>query len=216
MRKEILTHKILPIISVFILSLFILCTSCFAANNEFVVDYNYVTDSKATIIIDDSILSQYNYYCFCVYKANGSEAICEVFLSNEPLNFEFSDTVNETKLYGCFDFLRLYGSSSDLLFDFSNTHQSFTNQDFSSNGYSFNHSYDLVYSSYDIYDLSGNLVFQGAPQEVAKVELMKATQVEEIPQQILGVVKIMVPIFLAIFGVLLVLYLIKSKNLLHL
>lgn len=64
-----------------------------------------------------------------------------------------------------------------------------------------------------------NVVFQVAPQtpeEVDKVELMKPTQVQEIPQQIVAVVMIVLPIFLGIFGVLLVLYLIKSKNLLQL
>ena len=72
--------------------------------------------------------------------------------------------------------------------------------------------------NFDIKDAEGNVVFPKAPpqEEVPTVELMKATQVEEIPQQIVKIVMIVLPVFLAIFGTLLVLYLIKSKNLLHL
>ena len=90
------------------------------------------------------------------------------------------------------------------------------------------------YGDCAVFDNNGNEVFQGAPQgqeggitnpanpveEITtpgvQVELMKPTQVEEILPQIIAVVEIVLPIFLGIFGVLLVLYLIKSKNLLHL
>lgn len=79
---------------------------------------------------------------------------------------------------------------------------------------------NIIFSTFDICDsTSGNVVFHVAPQaqgEVVQVELMKPTQVQEIPQQIVAVVMIVLPIFLGIFGVLLVLYLIKSKNLLQL
>lgn len=78
----------------------------------------------------------------------------------------------------------------------------------------------IDYGNHDICNSSTNeVVFQGAPQAqegAVQVELMKPTQVQEIPQQILAVVMIVLPIFLGIFGVLLVLYLIKSKNLLQL
>ncbi len=72
------------------------------------------------------------------------------------------------------------------------------------------------FSNYDICDTEGNVVFPAPPQTVEAVELMKETQVEEIPQQIVAILKIIIPIFLAIFGTLLLLYLIKSKNLLNL
>ena len=81
--------------------------------------------------------------------------------------------------------------------------------------------WSIVYSTSDVYsyDDKSTVVFQVAPQaqgEAVQVELMKPTQVQEIPQQIVAVVMIVLPIFLGIFGVLLVLYLIKSKNLLQL
>lgn len=79
-------------------------------------------------------------------------------------------------------------------------------------------SFDL-FADYTVFDYNREVVFQEAPQtqgELSKVELMKPTQVQEIPQQIVAVVMIVLPIFLGIFGVLLVLYLIRSKNLLQL
>ena len=89
-----------------------------------------------------------------------------------------------------------------------------------------------VFTTKNIVNENGDVVFQGAPQEqeeitnptqeeeitnpVVQVELMKPTQVQEILPQIMAVVGIVLPMLLTIFGVLLVLYLIKSKNLLHL
>lgn len=72
-----------------------------------------------------------------------------------------------------------------------------------------------VYSTHDIHDLEGNVVFTGAPQR-DRVELVKAIQVEEIPQQMVGILEIVLIPCLIIFGTLLVLYLIRSKNLLNL
>ena len=74
---------------------------------------------------------------------------------------------------------------------------------------------DLVlYSTVDLYDLDDNLVFQKAPQVV--VEPMKIAQVGEIPQEVIKIVQMIIPACLLIFGTLLVVYLIKSKNLLQL
>ena len=60
------------------------------------------------------------------------------------------------------------------------------------------------------------LFFQGTPQVISQVATMEITQVEALPMAIIQIVEIILPVFLIVFGVLLVLYLIKSKNLLHL
>lgn len=74
----------------------------------------------------------------------------------------------------------------------------------------------IVYSNYDIYNKdSGELVFQKAPL-AQMVEPMKVGKVEELPTLIIQIVEMIIPAFLIIFGTLLVLYLIKSKNLLQL
>lgn len=77
-----------------------------------------------------------------------------------------------------------------------------------------------IYSTFNIYvydesssDLKGDLLFQGAP---VTVEPMEMKQVEEILPGMWEIIRTILPVCLVIFGVLLVLFLIKSKNLLHL
>lgn len=74
---------------------------------------------------------------------------------------------------------------------------------------------DLLYSNCDILvEGTDKVVFQGAPR--AQVEpLMEITQVEEIQPVVAKIVDLVLPACLIIFGTLLVLYLIKSKNLLQ-
>lgn len=75
---------------------------------------------------------------------------------------------------------------------------------------------NLIYANHDVLNEEGEVVFQGAPLPPQVVEPMKIQQVEEIPQEVIKIVKMIIPTFLMIFGTLLVLYLIKSKNLLSL
>lgn len=75
----------------------------------------------------------------------------------------------------------------------------------------------LLQTTVDIQDISsGEVVFPQTPLPTQVVKPAEVTKVEEIPEMILEILGMMIPIFLTIFGVLLVLYLIKSKNLLHL
>ena len=62
---------------------------------------------------------------------------------------------------------------------------------------------------------SDKVFFQGPPKG-EELTLMNPMQVEEIPSLITQVIMIILPITLTIFGTLLVVFLIKSKNLLHL
>ena len=71
--------------------------------------------------------------------------------------------------------------------------------------------FDMCYG--DTIIVSKNIDFFQIPPQVVMMEI---TQVEELPTAIIQIVQIILPVFLVIFGVLLVLYLIKSKNLLHL
>lgn len=75
----------------------------------------------------------------------------------------------------------------------------------------------IVDCNLDIYEGKDNtVVFQAPPQKVEGITIPAIQTAKEIPQRIVETVKIILPIFLAIFGVLLFLSLIKSKNLLHL
>ena len=83
------------------------------------------------------------------------------------------------------------------------------------------------YSTKDIYSCTGDgvsgflstgtVVFTGAPLPIQGVELMKEIQAPEgILPAIMKIVEMILPVCLIIFGTLLVVYLIKSKNLLQL
>lgn len=73
----------------------------------------------------------------------------------------------------------------------------------------------FMFSNYAVLDSDGKTVFQGAPQNQVE-PLKEITQVEEIQPVVAKIVGLVLPACLAIFGVLLVLYLIVSKNLLQL
>ena len=68
----------------------------------------------------------------------------------------------------------------------------------------------LVYASDDLYDTDGNVVFQKARQELAGVTIPAIQSAEEIPQAIVKMMKIVIPVGLVILGIGLVIYLIKS------
>ena len=62
-----------------------------------------------------------------------------------------------------------------------------------------------------IFDMDGNVVFQGASQEeLAGVTIPAIQSAEEIPQAIIKAMKVVIPVGLVILGIGLVIYLIKS------
>ena len=94
-----------------------------------------------------------------------------------------------------------YGSTMYTYHLIDNNWKSFgTNNEF--NFYFDTYSY---YTSNDIYDTSGELVFQGAPAQVVKIPGIQ--QVEEIPQVMEQVLRILIPIGLIVFLIGLVIYL---------
>ena len=105
-------------------------------------------------------------------------------------------------------------------YTFKNNSWVFDN-DFGSNdrvtelGFPLNERDVFMFSNYVVLDSNGKTVFQVAPQ--AQVEpLAEITQVEEIQPVVAKIVGLVLPACLTIFGTLLVLFLIKSKNLLQL
>ena len=231
MIRKIFTHKFLPVIAVFMLVLFTLTTSCFAGNIEL--------DNNQNLIIPDEYLSKkYVFFNFSECFGTGNSGLRSVFFyASDYCDFTISNSEREyisaRSFYQTLNTLSLSDNASSSFsysyfanvfngnnFDFDltgdiveNSNSSFTFRCFDGDNVNLTNYY---YSNFDVLDSSGNVVFQKAPQETFQVELMKPTQVEEIPAQIVGIVKIVLPIFLTIFGVLLVLYLIKSKNLLQL
>lgn len=233
-KNYLLTHKILPILSVFILVSFLLCTSSFGAeSSNSLTFYNEYIDKDVTLEFDN--IFNYDYF-YITYNSNGSYDMYHIICSDNPISYELRETGGVFWCHsGVTTWYELYPSNHSKgngLLNSSNSdlklYQSFNSDSYEY--YSGGLFHDLVFSNFDVYTydyankcFTDNLVFQAAPsetetptQETQAVELVKAIQVQEIPQQIAGILKIVLPIFLAIFGVLLVLYLIKSKNLLHL
>lgn len=211
MKNNFLTHKFLPVLSLFLLVLFLLCSSSFASDTY---TYTYVKDDITYNFYNLPVdISTYEYVFYNNFNNN-------IYFSHEKIYI--SGNYDSTRYYiKCSsDWYCFYGMDGGSIQDGVCNNYFVTNKflSYSSSTEDQLTKDEIVFSTYDICDKSGNVVFQGAPQveEAPKVELMKATQVEEIPQQIAGILGIALPIFLTIFGILLVLYLIKSKNLLHL
>jgi len=59
----------------------------------------------------------------------------------------------------------------------------------------------FIYSNTDIKDIDGNVFFQPTPQLVGEVTIPEITQVEEIPQVVSKVLEMIIPIGLTIFGI---------------
>lgn len=232
MQNHFFTHKFLPIIGLFLLVAFSLCTSCFAYDSSNLPDFsNLVSDNDNYVIT----YSSSDGYRLIVVPSTANLYYCGQYVFNGGT---YISSVNSTLLsWQQNSYFLSYECTSDIeFFSYKIVDNVWTRTSISSSspynsiyiGKEFDESTGFIFSTIDLKtppntfgypsSLSDRLVFQIAPQveEVPKVELMKATQVEEIPQQIVAIVTIVLPIFLAIFGVLLVLYLIKSKNLLQL
>lgn len=71
---------------------------------------------------------------------------------------------------------------------------------------------NVYYTNVPVYNTDGDLVFQVAPVTVE----LEMKQVEEILPKMWEIATLIIPVCLIVFGTLLIVYLIKSKNLLHL
>ena len=69
---------------------------------------------------------------------------------------------------------------------------------------------NIFFSNTNVKDKDGNVVFQGASQELAGVTIPAIQSVEEIPQAIVKTMKIVIPVGLVVLGIGLIIYLIKS------
>lgn len=215
--KNILKNKLLLIMFLFFTFVVGILNFSLCSSQEYDAYYKAQTTgwkfSNINISFEDNedsfVIENNSSGCIRIYYFDSSKYSLINYTTNSNtvfLKYKNSDKVAE----GCLryaSYSRIYDSDNKLYIsgDLIDTG--------TCSGFSFSRHF---FCTSDILNENGETVFQGAPQEVPQVELMKATQVEEIPQQIAGILAIVLPIFLAIFGVLLVLYLIKSKNLLQL
>lgn len=233
--KEIFKNKFFIIGLFFIITIFF-CNSCVNASddNETITFYSEDFEQDLTVTLPSGLGTNYNNYIILTRLYNDDSdtryRIYYIFSNSDFIYYPYNNSfcVGTTNNSPYIVFYRIDYFISNNITNLSNCNVDFNNSsannEFGYDGYlrtGVNHplSANLCISNTNVYDNNNELVFQGAPQAqegAVQVELMKPTQVQEIPQQIVAVVMIVLPIFLGIFGVLLVLYLIKSKNLLHL
>lgn len=220
--KNILKNKLLIISVLFSIIITTMCSSVFASETT-TYNYSLIYDSKnININVDD--YADFSNYLVEIAERNGGYLYISVYYFNGDVSFVSRDSdffVNIGEGGSVAYFTRSFPISDindGKIVSFpSSGEASLRNYSFSTTIANYSERVKTYYGVGTVLDTSSNVVFQGAPQaQVAQVELMKPTQVEEILPQIIAVVEIVLPIFLGIFGVLLVLYLIKSKNLLHL
>lgn len=224
--ENILKNKLLIILVLFTILINIICLSVFAESESETYTYAYSCSSASknlNICVDD--IEGYSRHLVFIGEVDNCVNVY-VYYFNEGATF----TIGQNGLLvhvPSDDSVCWYAKSSSISNFYSGTTWSFPSSlssnvhegetSFSTSFYKIAQSVKTYYGQANVLDSEGNVVFQGAPHaQVAQVELMKPTQVEEILPQIIAIVEIVLPIFLGIFGILLVLYLIKFKNLLHL
>lgn len=198
--KNILQNKLFLIFSIFILIIISISSSCFA-NFTFTTDdkeYNFpdlpaehknynnilIFDTLGTIYLTLFTLDDENnindFYYGIGSEDFGYEGICFRHVTGKY--YQYNDTTKSFKFYRDLN----YNSSSE----------GFLRVKF-------------LYSTKNIYNLEGNLVFQKAPQKVEQMTIQEITRVEEIPQVMSQVAKMIIPIGLAILLIGLVIFLMR-------
>lgn len=188
--KEVIKNKLLIIFLIFFIILFTICSSVSASSSTvFLSDDTTVTVDFSTLenLQDNYIILNVDGFGLSMISWSSSTTL------TSPYGGYFSGN------FYCFTYDT---NINNFVFEIYTTSRTYGGAIL---GY---------YTTTDIYNNVDEVVFLKAPQ--IQVEPMKTYQVEEIPLMIMKVMWIILPIFLLIFGTLLVLYLIKSKNLLHL
>lgn len=193
--KDFLKNKVLIILFLFILLTITLFSNVFAYD----ISYDNNTYNFTTNFPED-----FFGYHYIITKSSSQIAgkdYFSVIYSKTDLTVSFNSSYtfySDTTIWSQAGF-----SDTQFLCDESHTYSGGTNGTYTY----------IISASENIFNTEGDLVFQVAP---LGVEPMKIQQVEEIPLMMEKIIKMILPVCLIIFGTLLVIYLIKSKNLLQL
>lgn len=178
MKINFLTHKLLPILSIFILILFVFSVSCFAS-----VDLSY-NDKVYTVPDYDDLLETNRYL---IFLNNYDEVFLVVYVKDYML------TCRPVERYGYTDFYYPpFGYSKVYTLNSSGNWYLYTDcSDIS--GSNITYMKHCFYVTDNIYDKdTGELVFQGAPQvvipEITKALVEQTTQLGMKPLEIIKVV----------------------------
>lgn len=231
--KKFFNNKILYTLIFFVCILlsYFLTNSVFADYDESITFHSDVVDDDITIVMPDYLPSEYDKFLFIVTPSSDGKLFTYNFV------FSISDVLcaSSEKPEGVLLASSLTSSDDNPFYYYSsNTRFLYPNDGFSKNRIDFttskmkewfnnSHSlstglttgifvnnYEVCYANYDVHDIyTGNLLFQGAPA-VEQVIIPEIQSVEEIPQAMGEVLKILIPIGLIIFGIGLLIYLVQS------
>lgn len=207
MKNKLLISFILFVV---ILSFF----TCSFASVSDTFEFTYNENNYFISIPSDINCSEVNYY-FCIKYGPYFYVYC---VTNDNFNvIKVGDKENGSKLYPyiiiCDDIGNVASPSDNLgyFFLYNPNTGSYTNTSIMTgsanciNSFLDRDSFSFLYSSIDVYDYGGNLVFQGAPHQGVVIQGIQ--QVEEIPQMMGQVMKILIPIGLIVFSIGFVIYL---------
>lgn len=216
--KEFIKNKLLIILFLFVILIINIISTCLA------VDLTY---NNEKVSLSDSITS-YKYYCIFEFTNNSDNSkLYSVYCTNSR-DFMLSGST----LSVSYNIETSYQSNGILYYCSVNNLSSLSSinsNSFSSNinGISIDmtgYTSTFVYTNSNIYgtkkNVNGfscidydNVVFQGAPVTVEQVTIPAIQQVGEIPQAMKEVLKILIPVGLVIFGIGLVIFLIRYLRL---
>lgn len=218
--KNIFKNKFFIILSLFFILVFNVFTSCFATFNQSatlrtgdVVDVSlpdlpFDVNNSNYVVFYNKASSPSGYYCILFDDDN---YFCKMNIEDNPsyliykLNFGVNDITSSAKLYHLTDdnwsLNRSLPDGTTKGLVMSLNHGQKENP-------TFQHAY-IIYSTMDITDNNGNVVFSGAPVTVEQVTIPTITQAQEIPQAMSKVLQMIIPIGLIVFFSGLLIYLVR-------
>ncbi|MFR8104699.1 MAG: hypothetical protein ACLU8F_06500 [Clostridia bacterium] len=191
MNKKFLTHRILPILFVFLFCIFLFTTSCFAS-----FDFTYDNTDYSFPDLPSDINNKL--YVITSPGYNGQQL------------FIFADSDLNSSLYHCKStYLSInrdnYASNIIIYtYDGSSWVGPSTYKDCDLNSRS------LIYSNCDIYDVSGELFFRKTP---SLYQIPIITEAKQIPEVMEGTLKILIPVGLVLLAIGLVIWVIRLVRL---
>lgn len=220
--KNFFTNKVIAILSIFAILITCVCSSAFA--------YDIGVSKDITYKIPDDLSSHaFKWIYSGVYRYNdsGCTAYTFIFTSDSPISIELGEKTNTNDMVR--QNITLH-SDSEIYFVWNSVNTSYKKDylnapyfsDFTNSEiYEYSKKSSFVryycdaektsygYSNFDVKNIDGNVVFQRAPQAVEQVKIPAIQQAKEIPQAMTEVLKILIPIGLVIFGIGLVIFLIR-------
>lgn len=178
-------------------------TTVFDESTQRSFDVKYYLIRYKTTIPFDPMSSVSGYDCYDLYLSDVP------FVISDDLEFLYLSDVSSFALFGSISTDSVYSDKVNVCSLSENLSKDFIS--FGFNGGYLNRTFYTtnLFANQTIKNKSGDVVFLGAPQTVEQVKIPAIQQAEEIPQAMAEVLKILIPVGLVIFGIGLVIYLIR-------